>query len=142
MKTACLPRRLRIFRFILVFLFVLPLHAQQELFVSGRVLDSLSHKPLESCAVGFYNDKNQVVNGAVTDAKGYFELSLPPGRYRMVLDFSAMRKRKSPCLFAKTINSWEPSCCRFPPPNSPKWKSKPKPLPSRWIRKCLQSPKK
>ncbi|NPA46424.1 MAG: carboxypeptidase-like regulatory domain-containing protein, partial [Chlorobi bacterium] len=98
MKTAYFSPFVSAYRFVLVLLFVLPLHAQQELFVSGRVLDSLSHKPLESCAVGFYNDKNQVVNGAVTDAKGYFELSLPPGRYRMVLDFIGYEKKEIPVL--------------------------------------------
>jgi len=94
MKTAFFPRPLKTVWVVLAFMWAVIMNAQQEFFVSGRVLDSLSRKPLESCSVGFYNDKNQLVTGAVTDAKGYFEVTLSPGRYRMVVDYIGYKKKE------------------------------------------------
>ena len=98
MKNAISISFFKPYLFSILWILSLSVHAQQEFFVSGRVLDSLSHNPLESCAVGFYNDKNQVVTGAVTDTKGYFELTVPPGRYRMVLDYIGYEKKEIPVV--------------------------------------------
>jgi len=81
---------------VLIILFSFSAWAQQEVFVSGRVLDNENQQGLESCAVGFYNDKQELITGTVTDAKGYFELTLLPGKYKMVLDYIGYEKKEIP----------------------------------------------
>lgn len=98
MKSAYISPTIHILWWGLLFIFNMPLWAQQEYFVSGRVLDSLRGKPLESCAVGFYNSKNQLVSGSVTDQKGYFELTVAPGQYQMVLEYIGYEKKKIPVI--------------------------------------------
>ncbi len=71
-------------------------YAQQDIFVSGQVLDSLSGQGLESCAVGFFNSKNILVSGTTSDHKGYFEIALKPGKYQMVLDYIGYQKKRQP----------------------------------------------
>ncbi len=61
--------------------------AQQDLFVSGQVVDSTSKKPLEYCTVRFANEKEELITGGVTDERGYFEAALPRGKYHIIIDF-------------------------------------------------------
>ncbi len=91
--------------FLLLILAVQGINAQQEIFVSGQVLDSLSGKGLESCAVGFFNDKNTLVSGTTTDHKGYFEIALRPGKYQMVLDYIGYQKKTLP-VFVRQNNQF------------------------------------
>lgn len=92
--------------FFTILLFVQWTQAQQEIFVSGQVLDSISNKGLESCAVGFFNDKNkQLVTGTTTGRKGYFEIDLKPGKYQMVLDYIGYQKKNIP-VFVKRNNQF------------------------------------
>ena len=91
--------------FILMLLVFSLVQAQQDLFVSGQVLDSVSNKGLESCAVGFYNTKNKLVTGTTTDHKGYFEMALKPGKYLLVLDYITYQKKKLP-VYIKQNNQF------------------------------------
>jgi len=87
---------------ILLFLFIgFHTYAQQDIFISGQVLDSISGQGLESCAVGFFNAKNVLVNGTATDRKGYFEIAIRPGKYKMVLDFIGYQKKSIQVMVRK-----------------------------------------
>ena len=77
------------------------INAQQDLFVSGQVLDSVTQKGLESCAVGFFNQKKELVSGVSTDEKGYFEIALRPGKYNLVLDYIGYTKKNIPVFIRK-----------------------------------------
>ncbi len=72
--------------------------AQQEIYISGQVLDSVSNQGLESCAVGFFNDQKELVTGTATDHKGYFEIGMKPGKYQMVLDYIGYQKKSMPVI--------------------------------------------
>jgi len=76
-------------------------YGQQEIFVTGQVLDSISRQGLESCAIGFFNAKNELVTGSTADSKGYFEIAIRPGKYKMVLDFMGYQKKSMPVLVRK-----------------------------------------
>ncbi len=76
----------RFFAFTL-FIFIQCTYAQQEVFVSGQVIDSITNHGLESCTIGFFNTKQVLVTGTTTDSKGYFEIGLQPGKYQMILDY-------------------------------------------------------
>ena len=88
---------------IIALFFIQWVKAQQEIYISGQVLDSVSNQGLESCAVGFFNDQKELVTGTVTDRKGYFETGLKPGKYQMVLDYIGYQKKSIP-VFVKQNN--------------------------------------
>ncbi len=83
---------------ILLFVAMQWTQAQQDIFISGQVLDSISTQGLESCAVGFFNAKNELVTGTTTDRKGYFEIAMRPGKYQMVLDYIGYQKKSIPVV--------------------------------------------
>ncbi len=83
---------------IIALFFMQWVKAQQEIYISGQVLDSISGQGLESCAVGFYNVKQELVTGSATDRQGYFETGLKPGKYQMVLDYIGYQKKTIPVI--------------------------------------------
>ncbi len=90
------------FIFLFSILFYTPQSfGQQEVFVSGQVLDKENNQGLESCAVGFYNEKSQLVTGSVTDEKGYFEMALPRGKFKMIIDYVGYKKQEIPVTIIK-----------------------------------------
>jgi len=75
--------------------------AQQEVFVSGQVIDSGTKEDLSYCAISFYNHKNELVKGAVTNDKGYFEASLNIGKYKMSIDYMGYQKLEKDVIINK-----------------------------------------
>jgi hypothetical protein len=61
--------------------------AQQEKYISGQIIDKVSKKPLEFCAVGFYIKNDSLIKGATTDEKGFFESSLTNGKYKIKIQY-------------------------------------------------------
>jgi ferric enterobactin receptor len=57
--------------------------------IKGRLLDSVSHQPLEYATVSiFLHGEKKPVNGAVTDHKGEFVVNdLRPGTYKLLAEF-------------------------------------------------------
>ena len=95
-------KRLTFFALFLSFQWI---QAQQEIFVSGQVLDSITAQGLESCAVGFFNTNKELITGTTTDRKGFFEVALKPGKYNMVLDYISYQKKNIP-VFVKQNNQF------------------------------------
>ena len=83
---------------LLIVISLQSIYSQQEIFVSGQVLDSISKQGLESCAIGFFNAKKELVTGTTSDRKGYFELAIRPGKYQMVFDFVGYQKKTIPVV--------------------------------------------
>ncbi len=79
--------------------------AQQQIYVSGQILDSVSKKGLESCAIGFFNAQKVLITGTSSDDKGYFELAIYPGKYEMVIDYIGYKKKSIP-VFIRQNNQF------------------------------------
>jgi len=87
---------------ILLFLVVTnTIFAQQEVFVSGQVIDIETKENLEFCSVSFFNAKKELVSGVITDQKGYFEISLNKGRYEISLDYMSYESQKKAIAISK-----------------------------------------
>ncbi len=59
------------------------LAAQAQFKVSGRVVDEITNEPLEFVSVYV----NTTTRGTTTNEKGQFSLSLPPGKYELVVTY-------------------------------------------------------
>lgn len=75
--------------------------AQQEKYVSGQILDSINKQPMAYCAVGFYNQKKELIKGVATDEKGFFSTSLSNGFYSMMIDYLGYKKKTIPVRIYK-----------------------------------------
>lgn len=75
-------------RLVLFVLLSVTLNAQDiSQFVTGHVRDALANNPLTGASVSLFNN-NQLIQGGVTDQSGYFEISIAPGRYRMLISYT------------------------------------------------------
>ena len=72
---------------LIIILVGLQSFAQQEKYISGQVIDKITKKPLEFCAVAFYIKNDSLIKGATTNEKGFFETSLVNGPYKMKIEY-------------------------------------------------------
>jgi len=86
---------------LLLFFIGLFSFAQQEVFVSGQVIDSDTKENLGYCSISFFNRKEELVKGAITNDKGYFELSLNRGKYKIIIDFMGYQKLEKEVIINK-----------------------------------------
>ncbi|MBE9462625.1 TonB-dependent receptor domain-containing protein [Dyadobacter subterraneus] len=87
-----------IFLSILFFIFIISsAHPQskQNFKITGKIKDASTNQPVEYASVGITNQQtNSIVNGAVTDTAGYFEVSgLPAGTFTVSVDFIGYQKK-------------------------------------------------
>jgi hypothetical protein len=75
--------------------------AQQEVFVSGQVIDLETKEHLSYCSISFFNRKETLVKGTVTDDNGYFEVSLNRGKYKMVIEYMGYQKLEKEVIITK-----------------------------------------
>ena len=63
--------------------------------ITGKITDASTNRPVEYASVGLTDQiTNKIVNGAVTDSTGYFEISsLTPGTYTVNIDFIGYQKQ-------------------------------------------------
>jgi len=63
--------------------------------ITGKIFDAVTGKPVEYASVGVADQlTNKVVNGAVTDSSGYFEISrLASGTFTVSIDFIGYEKK-------------------------------------------------
>ena len=64
--------------------------------ITGKIVDAASNLPVEYASVGLTDQlTNKVVNGAVTDTTGYFEITgISPGTYTVSIDFIGYQKKE------------------------------------------------
>jgi hypothetical protein len=80
-----------------------PLQAQNELFVKGRVLDSLLSAPLPGANVTLIFLADSSNTGAVTDADGNFSVKVKqPGNYRLKISFLGYKTLKRKLKLGET----------------------------------------
>ena len=97
MKTLKINKLLILFYLLILSNFAF---AQQELYVSGQIVDSNSKEALSFCTVAFYNS-DKLINGVATDDNGYFEMALQRGQYTMKIDYMGYKKQDIPVVVQK-----------------------------------------
>jgi ferric enterobactin receptor len=71
------------------------MYAQSNAKITGKVIDSVSHKPVEYATITV-TDKltRQIINGAITDSTGAFEVNkLPAGNYLVAVEFISYSRK-------------------------------------------------
>lgn len=64
-------------------------------YISGKVLDATTEQPLEYATISVFNSiDGSLVNGNITDAKGFFKINLPPNQYYLTIEFLAYQQQK------------------------------------------------
>ena len=68
--------------------------AKSALKITGNITDATNNKPIEYASVGLTDQTtNKVVNGAITDSTGYFEIAnATPGVFTVNIDFIGYQK--------------------------------------------------
>ena len=75
------------FRCVILFLFLLSSQAAAQLVLSGSVRDSSTGEPLVAANIRI----DGTTRGTITNADGFYRLSLPPGPYRFIFSFIGYR---------------------------------------------------
>lgn len=77
------------FLFAFFFFFTLSfLFAQQEVKISGIVLEQETGYPLEYATISFFNIvEKKITTGGITDLDGKFEITVPTGTYNIIVEY-------------------------------------------------------
>jgi outer membrane receptor protein involved in Fe transport len=68
--------------------------AQQEITVSGTVLDADGNYPLEYATISFFSKKeNKTITGGITDTKGIFKIEIVPGIYDVKVEYLSYKTK-------------------------------------------------
>ncbi len=67
---------------------------KQNIFISGKVIDSLSNSPLEYATIVLKNLKNNKISGGITDEKGFFKIKTSKGDYEISVEFISFKPKK------------------------------------------------
>ncbi|SDS46369.1 Outer membrane protein beta-barrel family protein [Formosa sp. Hel1_31_208] len=68
--------------------------AQNEVTVSGTVIDADDKAPLEYATVSFFSKKeNRMVTGGITDTKGVFKIDVPVGVYTVAVEYLSYKTK-------------------------------------------------
>ncbi|MBJ7879900.1 TonB-dependent receptor domain-containing protein [Gelidibacter salicanalis] len=91
------------YAFTLLFLFTSHLiSAQQEISVTGVVMDNDVNQPLEYATIAFFSkSENRIVTGGITDLDGKFDIKVPKGTYDISIEYISYGTKNIP---NKTIN--------------------------------------
>jgi outer membrane receptor protein involved in Fe transport len=91
MKSFCLS----LFFFVVLFVPLHDLEAQQNGKLRGTVQESGKASPLPFATVGVYTQKDSLVGGGIADEKGNFEVDLPLGTFYALVEFMGFEALKS-----------------------------------------------
>ncbi|MFZ9235292.1 MAG: TonB-dependent receptor domain-containing protein [Algoriphagus sp.] len=91
MKSFCLS----LIFFVILFVPLDDLVAQQKGKLRGTVLESGKASPLPFATVGVYTQKDSLVGGGIADEKGNFEIDLPLGTFFALVEFMGFEALKS-----------------------------------------------
>jgi len=91
------------YAFTLLFVFTSHLMlAQQEVSVTGVVMDNDVNQPLEYATIAFFSKAdNRIITGGITDLEGKFDIKVPKGTYDISIEYISYGTKKIP---NKTIN--------------------------------------
>jgi outer membrane receptor protein involved in Fe transport len=92
-----------LFLFLSTFIFAQQAE-NQEVSVSGQIIDAELNIPLEYATIVFLDKSEKIVNGGITDDKGNYNISVPAGVYTVQFEFISYKTQKltSQRLFKNT----------------------------------------
>ena len=82
-----------------------PLFSQNknnEIKISGKVIDATSGQPLEYATIVLKNTATQKISGGITKPDGTFSIATPKGKYIISIEFISFQSKKYP---EKTVNA-------------------------------------
>jgi len=82
-----------------------PLFSQNknnEINISGKVIDATSGQPLEYATIVLKNTATQKISGGITKQDGTFSIATPKGKYIISIEFISFQSKKYP---EKTVNA-------------------------------------
>ncbi|TWO32919.1 TonB-dependent receptor [Seonamhaeicola sediminis] len=69
----------------------------KDAIITGKVVDKETKDPLEYATVSFFSkEKNTIVAGSITDAKGNFNIPVPKGVYDISIEYISFKTMKIP----------------------------------------------
>lgn len=96
---------MKLLSYAFTLLFLLTTHvisAQQEVSVTGVVMDQDVNQPLEYATIAFFSkSENRIVTGGITDLDGKFDIKVPKGTYDISVEYISYSTKTIP---NKTIN--------------------------------------
>lgn len=68
--------------------------AQNEVEITGTVLDKDVNAPLEYATIAFFSKKeNKIITGGITDSKGNFKINVPVGTYDITIEYISYKTK-------------------------------------------------
>ncbi|WP_298896085.1 TonB-dependent receptor [uncultured Psychroserpens sp.] len=68
--------------------------AQNEVTISGTVIDAEDKAPLEYATVSFFSKaENKIITGGITDNKGVFKIEVPSGTYNVSVEYLSYKTK-------------------------------------------------
>lgn len=91
---------------LLLFLITIFSFAQNQISITGKVIDADENFPLEYATISFINKaENTIVTGGITDIDGKFEIEVPIGTYDVKIEYLSYKtKTYSDKLLDKTMD--------------------------------------
>lgn len=76
---------------------IINIHAQNDIKITGTVMDKDVNQPLEYATIAFFSKKeNKVVTGGITDEKGNFSINVPSGTYDITVEYISYKTKSIP----------------------------------------------
>lgn len=91
---------MKLITYVFISLFLLSsnfIFAQDEISITGTVIDKDINLPLEYATITFFNkSENRIVTGGITDLKGKFDIKIPKGTYDISIEYISYKTKKIP----------------------------------------------
>lgn len=72
-------------------------YAQNEITITGKVIDKDVNQPLEYATIAFFSTKeNKIITGGISDLEGNFSIPVPPGTYDITVEYISYTKKTIP----------------------------------------------
>ncbi|WP_460219048.1 TonB-dependent receptor [Psychroserpens sp. MEBiC05023] len=74
--------------------FCITVFAQNEVIISGKVIDANDKMPLEYATISFFSKKeNKIITGGITNIKGVFKIEVPTGIYDVSVEYLSYKTK-------------------------------------------------
>ena len=85
-------------KLLLLFIFISTVHFAQspqnaEVTITGSILEEDTNLALEYATIAFINESGEVVTGGITDTKGKYNITVPPGVYTIQFEFISYKTK-------------------------------------------------
>ncbi|WP_189663211.1 MULTISPECIES: outer membrane beta-barrel protein [unclassified Polaribacter] len=70
--------------------------SENEVIITGKIIDARSRQPLEYATIVLRNSETQKISGGITDEKGMFNIKTPKGTYEISAEYISFKSKKYP----------------------------------------------